>query len=456
MEAISVKERIEVDLNDYSFLEEEKEQRRGMLRPVDTGNLLRRIYWLEFECSRMTMGWVASIPDWEKKGELVKLSYLHTTHMKFLEERLDELPGPGTGRGKWTPDTIREAFQRISIAPSIEAFAASYQLAVTKLYDRYARLSGRLDPILDAPTLERFKYIETNRQELMRWGREYVQFASVNHPEHREQFHQWQDYVEETWLTMELHMNSSEEHAPIEWPAFSVERPAGPVPPKAAIDPLYPLVDLTKFKSAMFDPKSPTYDSVKHMVFINASEMSAAETLTYLYYGVQRMPMAFYYDVARHTWDEVRHSQMGVRRLKQMGYKTQQFSWHPSTVPSKENMKTAFPEFYAALTMVMEPCSFIKKRKSIDAFLEHGDPLSSVQSEFDIADERLHVNFGKKWGAKLFEHIEDFETAQSVERKAKQMHLKKMGYDQAEIDKVLHSFPEFCGFATMDLKYDQY
>ncbi|WJH33404.1 DUF455 family protein [Paenibacillus sp. CC-CFT747] len=215
-------------------------------------------------------------------------------------------------------------------------------------------------------------------------------------------------------------------------------------------------MNLTKYKSAMFDPQSPTYDSVKHMVFINASEMSAAESLCYLYYGVQGMPADFYMDVARHTWDEIRHSQMGVRRLKQWGYRTEDFAWHPPTIPTPETMQQVFPEFYSSLTMVMEPCSFIKKRKSITAFMEHGDPLSSIQSEYDIADERLHVGFGQKWGAKLYEHTGDFVTAGKVAETVKRSHLVKMGYTQEQIDQVLKSFPEFCGFATMDLNYAKY
>lgn len=447
---------IEVDLNDYSFLEQARDSHSGILRPIDVDGILKQLYWLEFELSRMTMGWAPSFPDWDEKGQLIRMSYLHTEHMKFLEERIDELPGSGIGRRDWTPEPIREAFQHLSIASSTEAFAAAYHYAVTQLYDRYSKLGQRLDMILDSPTVERLKYIGTDREELTGWGVSYIQFAGVDHAEQRQQFFDWQDFVRDTWKVMELKLDKQGKGAALEWPVHTVEQPVGPVPPKAAVDPRYPLVDLTKYKSAMFDPKSPTHGSVKHMVFINASEMSAAETLTYLYYGVQRMPMEFYYDVARHTWDEVRHSQMGVRRLKQMGYRTEDFSWHPSTVPTPENMKTAFPEFYSALTMVMEPCSFIKKRKSIDAFLDHGDPMSSVQSEYDIADERLHVGFGKKWGAMLFEHIEDFETAASVEKKAKQMHLRKMGYKDEEINKVLNTFPEFCGFATMDLKYDQY
>jgi len=450
-----MKDEIIVDLNDYSFLEIERTRHKGILRPIDTDALLKELFWLEFECSRIAMGWVSGFPDWDVKGQLVRMSYLHTEHMKLLEARINELPGPGIGRRAWTPGHVGEAFQRLSLAPSAEAFALGYRYALAQLYDKYGRLASRLDPILDAPTLDRLKHIEVDRAELTGWYAESVRYAAIDEPQRREGFVRWEDYVRGVWSTMEAIARSPEGAKP-EWPGHPTDRPAGPIPSKPAHDPRYPLVDLKKYKSAMFDPKSPTYDSVKHMVFINASEMSAAETMTYLYYGVLHMPMEFYCDMARHTWDEVRHSQMGVRRLKQMGYRTEDFSWHPPTVLSADNVKTVFPEFYSALTMVMEPCSFIKKRKSIDAFLEHGDPLSSVQSEYDIADERLHVNFGKKWGAKLYEHMDDLVTALTVERTAKRMHLQKMGYAQEEINGVLDNFPEFCGFATMDLVYDKY
>ncbi|MDF2660408.1 MAG: hypothetical protein K0Q94_3199 [Paenibacillus sp.] len=446
----------EVDLNDYSFLEQAREAGRGIMRPIEVADRLKGLYWIEFECSRLAMGWVSAFPDWEVKGRLVRQAYLHTEHMKLLEARIDELPGRGVGGKSWTPQNVGEAFQRMSIAYSTEAFAAAYFYILTQLYNRYSRLRMTLDPILDAPTIDRLKIIEMNRSELTEWVSGYAQFAYIDDPGQRIRLSGWLEFVRTLWQAMDTTSDPEGKAGFPDFPVYEVEKPAGPVPAKAAVDPRYPLVDLTKYKSAMFDPKSPTHGSVKHMVFINASEMSAAETMTYLYYGVLRMPMDFYYDVARHTWDEVRHSQMGVRRLLQMGYKTEEFAWHPCTVLSGDNFKGAFPEFYASLTMVMEPCSFIKKRKSIDSFLEHGDPMSSVQSEYDIADERLHVNFGKKWGAKMYEHIDDLVTAQSVERKAKQMHLQKMGYSAEEVNRVLDHFPEFCGFATMDLQYDKY
>lgn len=443
-----------VDVNDVGFLEEDRDYSALFIRPIEMAERLKKAFWIEFELSRMAIGWVPAAPDWEWKGELCRLGYLHTEHMKLLQNRINELPGGGVNAKSWTPDDISELMVDMSLAPGFAEFAYAYKTIVSQLFAYYDWLGDALDPILEAPTADVLRHIEIDRKTIVGWAEPHVKFAYYDEPDARKRYDSWRRFIDRQVRALPLAKGAPE--AAVVWEDRLAYEPAGPVPSTPAFDPKYPLVDLTKYKSAMFDPKSPTYDSVKHMVFINASEMSATESLTYLYYGVQRMPIDFYYDIARHTWDESRHSAMGVRRLKQMGYRTEDFSWHPSTALTPDQLERTFPEFYSSLTMVMEPCSFIKKRKSIDAFQKHGDALSALQSEYDIADERLHVNFGKKWGAKLFEQISDFETAATVAEKAKRLHLQKMGYAKEEIDGVLNSFPEFCGFATMDLNYDKY
>ncbi|MHA6484877.1 DUF455 family protein [Paenibacillus sp. strain BS8-2] len=447
---MSIDKKIIVDVNDLQFLDNENNPTGSLVRPVDAANMLKECFWIEFELSRMCFGWVSGAPSWDWKGELVRMGYLHTEHMKRLETRIAELPGGSINDRSWTPERISEVFDSAALAPAFAEFAAAYRSLVTKLYAHYHRLADALDPILDAPTHDVLRFIETDHHVLCAWGDAHVRFAYSDQPDNRARFTSWTRYIDQLWNNLFVNQDIEEWTDRLKYP------PQGPVPAVPAHDIKYPHVDLNKYKSAMFDPSSPTYDSVKHMVFINASEMSATESLTYLYYGVQKMPMDFYYDIARHTWDEARHSQMGVRRLLQMGYRTEDFSWHPSSALTPDNLERTFPEFYSALTMVMEPCSFIKKRKSIDAFKGFGDHLSALQSEYDIADERLHVNFGKKWSAKLFEQIDDFVTAASVAERAKELHLKKMGYSQEEITSAVNSFPEFCGFATMDLEYERY
>jgi uncharacterized ferritin-like protein (DUF455 family) len=203
---------------------------------------------------------------------------------------------------------------------------------------------------------------------------------------------------------------------------------------------------------------SPLFDSVKQMHFINATEMGAAENLAYMYYAVQNMPLAFFYDLARHLWDEVRHFQMGVRRLRQLGFATEQFKYFRGG-PNREDVEEAwYADMYANLTMVAEPCSFIKKRKSAEAFWQFGDALSAIHCEYDMVDERMHVDFGKKWGPELYKRIEgDLMTAQKMSERARLKRIQILNaVTEEEVERTIRNFPAFCGFSTSELNYGNY
>ena len=83
--------------------------------------------------------------------------------------------------------------------------------------------------------------------------------------------------------------------------------------------------------------------------------------------------------------------------------------------------------------------------------------MSAIHIEFDITDERLHVDFGKKWGAELHKQIGQMVTARELAERAKikrMEDLAALSYEDAK--KIVKNFPMFCGFSTVDLNYDSY
>lgn len=447
-------ENFEIDIDQEVLPEEAARFAGSFLRPIDTVARLKTAFWINFELSRLAMGYVGTLPDWDEKGELVRLGYLHTLHIKALRERIAELPGARITDRSRTPRIIREGFELLSLAPGVPEFAYAYQIVLKVLYQEYVKLRERMDPILDAPTFDALRYAQLDERDLLAWCEKYTRFPYPDQAEETRRYGRWAKYTVQVAQTMFRHTADNQ----ADWPAAPVSKPIGPVPVVAATDPRFPIFDPTVHGEGnlLRHSSSPLSDSVKQMVYINATEMTSAESMAYLYYGVQGMPIDFYLDAARHTWDEIRHSRMGVRRLKQWGFRTEDFLWAGTQTLTTDKVASVFPEFYAMLTMIAEPCSFFKKRKSIDAFWKFGDPLSAVQSEFDIADERLHVDFGQKWGAKLFENIVDFETAASVQEKVRSRRLQQIGVKDEEVQHLLKNFPELCGFTTKELVYDRY
>lgn len=425
--------------------------RTPFMRPADIVRRLRSFLWHEFELSRAAAGWVTATATYEAKLKLGRWTYVHIRHVEALHRRIGELPG-GLGEEK-TPAPIRETYERMASAPSFPAFLSGYLLFYSRLLDGYDRYAAQADPVLDAPTLDQLRIVLLDRGELVGWLREQLRFVPLDEAADRSA-REWTAYCARLWEALD-HAAPGAEPA---FPAVPDVEPAGPIP-------AVPVMDETRFppmesqggaQAYSDDGMSPLFHSVRQMVYINATEISPAETMTYLYYSVQQMPLAFYFDFARHMWDEFRHSEMGMRRLRQYGYDTADFKWLRTSTLSEDN-EARYADMYAWLTMVAEACSFTKKRKAVEALWKFGDALSATQSEFDIVDERLHVDFGTRWGPELYKQVGDMVTPQVMAERARKRRLEQLQTVQPdEIDKLARNFPAFCGFHTNTLDYNNY
>lgn len=431
------------------------------LRPIDTARVLKRLMWYEFECSRMAFGWIPAVSDYDAKTKLGRFAYVHVQNTKHYYERLKELPGTVSEKDG-APPLVREVFERIAMAPDEEAFYIGYRFLAAQILEECMQLKHALDPVLDAPTMDKIKYVLLEKDELSEWLKDRTQFANTDQELQLEGFQEWKNYVVAVWQLFKEGERSNKAVDAVNWPIHPTDAPAGPVPPESTLDPEFPpYTAKPQYEKAYSDPDmSPLHDNIKQMHYINATEIGAAESLCYLYYGVQHMPLQFYFDAARHLWDEIRHSQMGVRRLRQFGYSTKQFKFFRGGpgLSMDQLKKEFFPDMYAGLTMVAEPCSFIKKRKSAEKFWEFGDGLSAIHCEFDMVDERMHVDFGKTWGPELYQQIGEMVTALEMSEKARIRRIEKLGEvtSPEEIKKIVKNFPGFCGLSTVELEYDKY
>lgn len=454
---------LEEDSSDFEDAGGMKESNNSFyLRPTDTAKFLKQFIWQEFEISRMVFGWVPAVPEFEMKGSLCRYGYIHSKNTKGLYDRMKELPGTLNERED-TPKIIRIAFERISLAPDTASFFVGYRTALNSIFTGYDQLIEKLDDLLDMPTMDQLNIILMGKKNQLEWLNNQTKFAHTEDSIQKTKISKWAIYVQNVCSILNDALQRKLVAADIEWPIYPDVQAAGPVPAKT----MWNEEEFPKYTppnqpiKAYDDPDlSPLYDNIKQMHYINATEMAAAESLCYLYYGVHDMPLAFYFDLARHIWDESRHSMMGVRRLKQLGYSTRQFKFSRADLGNELNTlaKEWFPDMYAGLTMVAEPCSFIKKRKSAERFWQYGDALSAIHCEFDMADERMHVDFGKKWGPELYKRIDDLITAAEMSERARIRRLEQLGetMNAVEARKIAKNFPGFCGLSTVELNYNNY
>jgi hypothetical protein len=151
-------------------------------------------------------------------------------------------------------------------------------------------------------------------------------------------------------------------------------------------------------------PQNPAHRDEVIWHFTNyVQEMQAAETIGTTAYELPDMPWEFYADLARHLWDEVRHSTMGEVRLRELGiqleeiqHMTGNYAWRQTVDPVRR---------YAALTLVIEANAFGLKNERLKAMAAADDFISAQAVLYDITDETTHVQYGQRWTPELIKHM---------------------------------------------------
>ena len=158
--------------------------------------------------------------------------------------------------------------------------------------------------------------------------------------------------------------------------------------------------------------------AVASELFSYVREIQGAETLAQVLHEAPwgepktEMPWEFFYDTARHCWDEVRHFEMGVERLEELGVDLNTIP--VPTANSQARGELDALERYALLVRVAEAPRFPSLRKKFDRLRERGDEASAAIVDFDHSDEITQVRFGEKWMPLLREKVGETRTLEQI------------------------------------------
>ena len=142
----------------------------------------------------------------------------------------------------------------------------------------------------------------------------------------------------------------------------------------------------------------PTTDArvIRIMVYVwLMMELDAVDYLATVFYDTPHAPFDLHHDLARHLWDESRHSQFGYRQLPRLGVDllTLEHSLDLYTIL----VQMTPPERYAMMTMEFEANSFSTKAHVMDRVRELNDFEADTLLAFDRNDEQNHVRSGHRW-----------------------------------------------------------
>lgn len=341
--------------------------------------LLNRYRFIEYETLRILAGWLPATARMGLKLTMGRLLWEDAQHVQQLYQRLREIQTPA-----FRPpgdEALEQLMHEAIHAPGeLDLLAGIFRVIKPALVAAYRWHLAQTFANPDAPTLYALKHILLDEEAHVQWAAE----ALADHP-----VGEWEAYIRA--LLAAAGGVTGREDRPAA-PAAPACRTPFVAPRQAARDSRFALVN-HKAGQVRTDRDVATR---RQMEFENYSqEMLAAETVALVIHLLPQMPWEFTYDSARHCYDETRHCRLGIEWMEQHGLdytqvpqNTRIYAWRSQYDPATQ---------YTMLTMGNEVHAFPYRHESIAAYQQINDELSVQFINYDMADERTHVAYGKKW-----------------------------------------------------------
>lgn len=360
----------------------------------EMARLLRLLFEVEREFVRTASTIIPRVGAPELKYLLCQHIWESAGHARFLRERGRELTGFGASE-EVRPE-IRRIFEEAVLAPAgltvLAAFYGVLKPALLRAYRHYLQATHHLADWPSRRLVEEFVADEERHAAEMR---PWVEEAAAASP-----------WVEHIALALRSRGDWLGEAPVASLPAtFSWEssRRTHQHPPVCSREG-YPVCssvfgedpDETPIvRSWLADPGTDAR-VIRLMVYVwLMMEMDAVDYLATVLFDTPAAPFDLHHDLARHLWDESRHSQFGYRQLPRLGVDLRKLEHSLELYQILVQM--APHERYAMMTMEFEAGSFPTKAHVMDRVRELNDFEADTLLAFDRNDEQNHVRYGHRW-----------------------------------------------------------
>ncbi|WP_438479792.1 DUF455 family protein [Oleiharenicola lentus] len=360
----------------------------------DMARLQRLLFEVEREFVRTATTLVYRVGEPELKYLLCQHIWESSSHARFIRERGRELSGFGTGES--VRASVRQLFdETVMPADAYVALAGFYRVIKPALLAAYRHYLRVTDHLADWPSK---KLVEEFIADEERHAREILPYLAKGNDS------AWLAHLSAAVAALGgLVGENTVVPLPTDFKWESLARkythPAtcnrGIYPTcSSAFSPDNP--DETPIvRTWLIDPKTDAR-VVRLMVYVwLMMELDAVDYLATIFYDTPEAPFDMHHDMARHLWDESRHSQFGFRQLPKLGVDLMTLEHSLDLY----NILVQMPphERYAMMTMEFEAGSFPTKALVMDRIRELNDFEADTLLAFDRNDEQNHVRYGHRW-----------------------------------------------------------
>lgn len=354
---------------------------------------MRILFEVEREFVRTATTLVYRVGEPELKYLLCQHIWESAGHARFLLERGRELAGFGSGES--VRPAIRRLFEEAIRADDSEAaLAGFYTVLKPALLEAYRAYLRGTHAVADWPSRRLVEaFIEDEERHAMEMQPHLGSEAA-----------EWAAHLNEAfavhggaWLALSEKEASDGE---LVW-----RSDVGPYQhPETCNRGRYPLCSSVFSEDPAETPivrhwlEDPATDArvIRVMIYVwLMMELDAVDYLATVFYDTPEAPFELHFDLARHLWDESRHSQFGFRQLPKLGIDLMTVEHSVDLYNILVQMTPA--ERYAMMTMEFESGSFPTKAKVMKRIRELNDFEADTLLSFDRNDEQNHVRYGHRW-----------------------------------------------------------
>lgn len=373
----------------------DKRQLGGKFTVAENSRRLLRYFYFERRLMQGLGAWTLSIPEFEVKLETGRHIFYHADAARMLRERLAEqemrLPQIDDFRDAEIDGFIDELLMADS---SVALLAGIHQVVGQALATAYRHHIDDTDPVADAPTIRCLRRILVDYEPMLDWAdaaiAAYVEGGLEEAP-----LAQWRWHLQRLLASIGG-VTGADPRGTAPQPLRSQSEPfqRGTVPRRDSRFDTFK--DTGDYDLADGQPRFPadSYESLRlRFIRTQRDEVDAIEAFGTFIWDIRFRDFQSEYDLARITWDEARHTEIGHRALLAAGYDPFELRNRLTGSTCRGPMEPAFA--MAEINLFGEVGVLKTINNLIDTAADRNDELLRHIADFIRSDERTHVRKGR-------------------------------------------------------------
>jgi hypothetical protein len=388
----------------------------GKFTVAENARRLMRFFYLERRLTQALGAWTLSVPEFEVKLETGRHIFYHADAARLLRERLAEqekrLKDIDAFRDAQIDQLIEELLHA-SDAP--ELLAGAHQVLGRALATAYRHHCDDTDPVTDVPTIRCLRRILSDYEPMLDWADAAVA-AYVEGGADESRLAAWRWHLQRLLASIGG-VTGADPRGAAPTPLRSAGKPfeRGTVPLRdARFDTFKNTGDYDTADGQERFPKDP-YEALRlRFIRTQRDEVDAIEAFGTFIWDIRFKDFQAEYDLARITWDEARHTEIGHRALLAAGYDPFELRNRLTGSTCRGPMEPAFA--MAEINLFGEVGVLKTINGLIDTAAERKDELLRHIADFIRSDERTHV----RKGGRIIQVMTDLD-ARALEQRTREL-----------------------------------